>query len=102
VISRSFPSGHAALSAVAYPTMGALLARVQTRRLLRVYVLGLAALIAFCVGASRVYLGVHWPSDVAGGWALGCAWALLAWLLTRRLQRRGAVEPAPDPSAKGG
>jgi undecaprenyl-diphosphatase len=102
VISRSFPSGHAALSAVAYPTMGALLARVQPRRLVRVYVLGLAALIAFCVGASRVYLGVHWPSDVAGGWAFGCAWALLAWLLTRRLQRRGAVEPAPDASARGG
>jgi undecaprenyl-diphosphatase len=102
VLTESFPSGHAAVSAVAYLTLGALLARVQPRRLLRTYVLGLAVLITLCVGASRVYLGVHWPSDVAGGWAFGCAWALLVWFLEGLLQRRGQVEPAPKPAPGDG
>ena len=95
VATASFPSGHAALSAITYLTLGALLARVQSRRHVRAYALATAALLSLLVGVSRVYLGVHWPSDVAGGWALGCAWSIGAWFLTRRLQRAGEIEPEP-------
>jgi undecaprenyl-diphosphatase len=100
VYTASFPSGHATLSAVAYLTLGALLARVQPRLVLKLYLLGLAILLTVSVGVSRVYLGVHWPTDVLAGWALGAAWALFCWAAALWLQRRGQVEsPGPDPEA---
>jgi undecaprenyl-diphosphatase len=100
VYTASFPSGHATLSAVAYLTLGALLARVQPRFVLKLYLLGLAILLTITVGVSRVYLGVHWPTDVLAGWALGAAWALFCWAAALWLQRRGQVEsPGPDPEA---
>jgi undecaprenyl-diphosphatase len=92
VYTSSFPSGHSMLSAVTYLTLAALLMRVQPRLPLKLYTLALAILLTLGVGASRVYLGVHWPSDVLGGWAAGATWALLWWLIAWRLQRRGAVE----------
>lgn len=80
VHSMSFPSGHAMLSAVTYLTVGALLARSQTRTAERGYILGAAIVLTLLIGASRVYLGVHWPTDVLAGWCLGAAWALLCWI----------------------
>lgn len=92
VTSASFPSGHSMLSAVIYLTLGALLARFSSARAVRIYVLAAALLLTFLVGASRVYLGVHYPTDVLGGWLAGLAWALLCWLIALHLQRRGTIE----------
>jgi undecaprenyl-diphosphatase len=92
VSSPSFPSGHAVLATVVYLTLGILLARLEPRFLLKVYFLGIMMALAFLVGLSRVYLGVHYPTDVLGGWAVGLVWGLLCWLAAWYLQRRGAVE----------
>lgn len=92
VYTSSFPSGHSMMSAVVFFTLGAILAGVQTNRRLRAYLLGVAALLALLVGTSRVYLGVHWPTDVLAGWTAGAAWALLCWTIAERLRRRGEVE----------
>lgn len=88
--SMSFPSGHAMLSAVTYLTLGALLARAQEQKRLRGYILGAAIVVTLLVGASRVYLGVHWPTDVLAGWMLGAAWALLCWAVATWLTRKEA------------
>jgi len=92
VYTQSFPSGHAMLSALVYLTLGALLARTQACRGVRVYFLAVAGLLTAVVGVSRVYLGVHWPTDVLAGWVGGAGWALLCWLVILWLQRRGKVE----------
>ncbi len=92
VFTASFPSGHAMLSAVTFLTLGALLARTNGDHRIRVYFMSLAVLLTVLVGLSRIYLGVHYPSDVLAGWCLGTAWALLCWTVALRLQRSGQVE----------
>jgi undecaprenyl-diphosphatase len=96
VYSTSFPSGHSMLSAVTYLTLGALLARSHERKLLKAYFLLAAAFLTLLVGVSRVYLGVHWPSDVLAGWTAGAVWALFCWTLTARLQTRHTLENSRD------
>ena len=92
VYTASFPSGHSMLSAVAFLTLGALVAGAQKDRSLRLYILSLAAILTIAVGTSRVYLGVHWPTDVLGGWAAGTGWALTCWAISRHLRQRGQIE----------
>jgi len=93
VVLASFPSGHSMMSATVYLTLGALLARVVQRRRLKLYFVVLAMGLTFLVGVSRVYMGVHYPTDVLAGWTAGLVWALLCWLVARYLQGRGTVEP---------
>lgn len=93
VHSASFPSGHALNSAVTYLTLGALLARTEGGRSMRIYVMAVALSLTLVIGFSRVYLGVHWPSDVIAGWCVGAGWAVLCSLVARTLQRRHAIEP---------
>lgn len=91
--SLSFPSGHAMMSAVTYLTLGSLIARILTQRRLKILVMAVAVLLTLMVGVSRVYLGVHWPSDVLAGWIAGLAWAIGCWLAARWWLRQRDVPP---------
>jgi undecaprenyl-diphosphatase len=97
VTSTSFPSGHSLISAVVYPTLGSLLTRLVEHRRLKVYFLATAMFLTVLVGISRVFLGVHYPTDVLAGWMLGLGWGILSWLVLRGLQRRRVVEPPGVP-----
>lgn len=102
VMNPSFPSGHAMLSAVVYLTLGALVARFARTRTVKTYAMVWAVVAALLVGGSRVYLGVHWPTDVLAGWCLGALWAVGIWLAAWAVERRwkGAVR-TPDAPGQG-
>lgn len=91
VYTASFPSGHAMMSAVAYLTIGALVARLRPEPRVKVFAVITAVVLTVLVGASRLYLGVHWPTDVLGGWAAGAAWAAACWGVADALRRRGRL-----------
>lgn len=92
VHNASFPSGHSMMAAMVYLTLGILLARTQPKKRVRAFIVTISVILTLLVGISRVYLGVHWPTDVVAGWMLGGAWALLFWLVAIRL----------DPPTAGG
>lgn len=98
VHTLSFPSGHAMGAALTYLTLGVLIVRTEQKRRIKIYVLSVAVLLTLIVGISRVYLGVHWPTDVLAGWSIGGAWALMCWLIALWLQRRGSIEPEQSRS----
>lgn len=83
--SFSFPSGHAMLSAIVYLSLGALLARSEQRRQYKGYILGVAIALALLIGSSRIYLGVHYPTDVLAGWCIGALWAMGTWWVASRV-----------------
>jgi len=95
-VNASFPSGHAMLSAVVFLTLGVLTARFTERRRVKVLAISAAVLLSLLVGASRVYLGVHWASDVLAGWCVGAAWAMACWLLAYLVRRRIRTPSASD------
>lgn len=96
--AASFPSGHSMLAATTYLTLGIIVSQLMSRNRLKAFILILALFIAALVGFTRVYLGVHWPSDVLAGWAIGVVWAMFTWLVFRWLRQRGAVEEEPVES----
>jgi len=96
---ESFPSGHSMGSALVYLTLGGIISRQVRGSAAKLYFLSVALLIALLVGLSRLYLGVHYPSDVLAGWAAGSLWSSACTEAARWLQRRGVVEPpAASPS----
>lgn len=86
----SFPSGHATNSAIIYLTLALLVSQVVPGRRTRAYIIGVAVMLTGIVGVSRVYLGVHWPSDVLTGWSIGTCWALAWWFMGAWLRDRVA------------
>jgi undecaprenyl-diphosphatase len=91
VETPSLPSAHAMMAAVTYLTLGALLAGAQPWPGLKMYIIGAAVTLTLLIGFSRVYLGVHWPTDVLAGWSIGAAWAMACCLLARSAMRQAAA-----------
>jgi len=96
VYTSSFPSGHSMLSAIVYLTLGVMLSRLVPNRAAKIYFLLVAMGLTLLVGVSRVYMGVHYPTDVLAGWTAGCVWATICYLIARALQKRGKVERDVD------
>lgn len=95
----SFPSGHSMLSALVYLTLGGIISRQTRKRAAKTYFLSVSIALSALVGFSRMYLGVHYPSDVIAGWAAGSLWSMICTNIARWLQHRGEVEPpAENPS----
>ncbi len=86
--TKSYPSGHTMMSAVIYLSLAAMLAYIQQSRRVKTFILSIGLLITFLVGVSRVYLGVHYPTDVLAGWAIGLAWAAFCWIIFRYINHR--------------
>lgn len=92
VFTASFPSGHATMSAVVFLTLGAMLALHEPQRSLKVLYLATSLVLTLAVGLTRIYLGVHYPTDVVAGWCLGTGWAILWMLAAYAVNRRFAPQ----------
>jgi len=101
VSSASFPSGHAANSAIIYLTIALVSIQVIPHRAARWFLFGATLLLVTAIGTSRVYLGVHWPSDVLAGWSFGALWALAWWAAGSWLRLRLAGTSVPEAARRG-
>lgn len=101
VHTSSFPSGHSMMASAVYLTLGVLLARLVPRRALKTYFIVVALILAGLVGLSRVYMGVHYPTDVLAGWTMGLVWALLCWVVAHYLQVHGTIERDTEKTVHG-
>jgi undecaprenyl-diphosphatase len=90
VNSLSFPSGHSMMSMVVFLTQASLLARIEKSWKIRTYIISIALFLSFIIGISRIYLGVHYPTDVLAGWAMGLTWASICWIAVWYIQRKKA------------
>jgi undecaprenyl-diphosphatase len=99
VYSTSFPSGHAMESAIVYLTLGAILMRSSSARATKIYVLAIAVMLTMLAGVSRVYLGVHYPTDVIAGWIVGFMWASVCWTVARRFESTTHIQAEKTTSA---
>jgi undecaprenyl-diphosphatase len=99
VYSTSFPSGHAMESAIVYLTLGAILMRAADRRSTKIYILAIAILLTTLAGVSRVFLGVHYPTDVIGGWIIGFIWASVCWLAAQQFEGTTHIQAEKKKSA---
>ncbi len=88
IYTKSFPSGHSAMSSLVYLTLGAEMARAERDRKTKVFLIAVPVVLSLLIGVSRVYMGVHWPTDVVAGWLFGMTWAAASWLIFRYLQRK--------------
>ncbi len=86
--SLSFPSGHSMMSAIVYLTQATLLSKIEKSRRAKIYIISIALLLTLLIGISRVYIGVHYPTDVLAGWVAGISWALLCWYGASLLERK--------------
>lgn len=93
VTSASFPSGHSMMATLVYLLLAITIARLQKQMRVKLYVISVAVILSLGVGISRVYLGVHWPTDVLAGWSLGAAWALACWGIALWLERKDLIPP---------
>lgn len=88
VADASFPSGHSMIAAVFYLTLSAMIARTAVRKTVAAYFLVVSITISVVVGLTRVFLGVHYPTDVLAGWCVGVAWASGSYLLASMLESK--------------
>ena len=84
----SFPSGHAMMAAVVFLTLGALLSLSTENTRIKIYILSWSIFLTVLVGISRIYLGVHWPTDIIAGWIAGATWAMICLLIGHWLMRK--------------
>lgn len=105
VYSSSFPSGHSTMAPVVYLTLAVILAAGEPRRDVRALIFACAVAVTLAVGLSRVYLGVHWPTDVLAGWVLGAGIALVAMtalkLTAHKLHQGGGATPVKPAEGRG-
>jgi len=104
VVSSSFPSGHAMSSAIVYTTVAFLAARLHKREWARWLVMIVAFIVIAAISFSRLYLGVHYPSDVLAGIAIGLAWAGFCMAILEAIQKyvfRTAPQKSGEPALPG-
>ena len=97
VLSTSFPSGHSMGAAVVYLTLGVMFMKTFRSTRAKAFCLFWAVFLTVAVGATRVYLGVHYPSDVLGGWIAGCGWATFCWVVSQFIPNRPLPEVDDSP-----